>query len=204
MRRSWRSLPLETGAGFGAESLHAQPHITPCPLLAAGLRGFLPAPRRLRGPLRQSPGVTAPKKTAICSQCGHRCRGRYDTRTCRARDHLSAGGFRIYVQFERVRVHCPRCRSVFVERLDWLATNPRFTQRFAMPVGAICREMTNTAGRVEEKAGRKRRRVGKGVRKGVGSLFNEIRAGEGDATGQAASRSSRVGQLRRAKTLAPA
>ena len=32
----------------------------------------------------------------------------------------------------------------------------------------------------------------------------EIRAGEGDTTGQAASRSSRVGQLRRAKTLAPA
>ena len=36
------------------------------------------------------------KKTAICS------RGRYDTRTCRARD-LSAGGFRIYIQFERFR-----------------------------------------------------------------------------------------------------
>jgi transposase len=34
---------------------------------------------------------------------------------------------------------------VFVERLDWLATNPRFTQRFAMHVGALCREMTNTA-----------------------------------------------------------
>ncbi|MEK7351959.1 MAG: ISL3 family transposase, partial [Nitrospirota bacterium] len=84
------------------------------------------------------------KKTAICSQCGHRCRGRYDKRTYRARD-LSAGGFRVYVQFERFRVHCPRCRSVFVERLDWLAKNPRFTQRFAMHVGALCREMTNTA-----------------------------------------------------------
>jgi transposase len=34
---------------------------------------------------------------------------------------------------------------VFVERLDWLAKNPRFTQRFAMHVGALCREMTNTA-----------------------------------------------------------
>lgn len=34
---------------------------------------------------------------------------------------------------------------MFVERLDWLATNPRFTQRFAMHVGALCREMTNTA-----------------------------------------------------------
>ena len=34
---------------------------------------------------------------------------------------------------------------MFVERLDWLATNPRFTQRFAMHVGALCREMTNKA-----------------------------------------------------------
>jgi len=34
---------------------------------------------------------------------------------------------------------------VFVERLDWLAKNSRFTQRFAMHVGARCREMTNMA-----------------------------------------------------------
>jgi transposase len=32
---------------------------------------------------------------------------------------------------------------VFVERLDWLAENPRYTQRFAMHVGSLCREMTN-------------------------------------------------------------
>ena len=38
-----------------------------------------------------------------------------------------------------------RYRGVYVERLDWLATNPRFTQSFAMHVGALCREMTNTA-----------------------------------------------------------
>jgi transposase len=34
---------------------------------------------------------------------------------------------------------------VFVERLDWLAKNPRYTQRYAMHVGALCREMTNKA-----------------------------------------------------------
>jgi transposase len=34
---------------------------------------------------------------------------------------------------------------VYVEGLDWLAKNPRFTQRFAMHVGALCREMTNKA-----------------------------------------------------------
>jgi len=34
---------------------------------------------------------------------------------------------------------------VYVERLDWMAKNPRYTQRFAMHVGALCREMTNKA-----------------------------------------------------------
>jgi transposase len=81
---------------------------------------------------------------AVCSCCGHRCHGRYDKRPCLARD-LSVAGWRIYVKFERWRVYCPRCRAVFVERLDWLAENPRYTQRFAMHIGALCREMTNKA-----------------------------------------------------------
>lgn len=55
---------------------------------------------------------------------------------------MSAAGRRIHLEFERWRVRCPRCRAVFVERLDWLAENPRYTQRFAMHVGAMCREMT--------------------------------------------------------------
>jgi len=54
-------------------------------------------------------------------------------------------GWRIWLEFDRWRVHCPQCRAVFVERLDWLARNPRYTQRFAMHVGALCREMTNQA-----------------------------------------------------------
>src|SRR5713226_1548534 len=38
-----------------------------------------------------------------------------------------------------------RCGGVYVERLDWLAKNPRYTQRFAMHVGGLCHEMTNKA-----------------------------------------------------------
>ena len=38
------------------------PYFTACPLLTAGLRRRLPARRRLRGPLCQGAGVTAPKK----------------------------------------------------------------------------------------------------------------------------------------------
>ncbi len=58
---------------------------------------------------------------------------------------LGVAEWRVYLEFERWRVWCPRCRGVFVEQLDWLAKNPRYTQRFALHVGKLCREMTNKA-----------------------------------------------------------
>jgi transposase len=58
----------------------------------------------------------------------------------RSRD-LGAGGFRIELEFERVRVSCPDC-GVRMEHLDWLARNPRYTARYALHVGALCRKMT--------------------------------------------------------------
>lgn len=64
----------------------------------------------------------------------------YDRRVARARD-LGAAGLRIELEFERVRVSCPRC-GVHVEALDWLARNPRYTARYALHVGALCRKMT--------------------------------------------------------------
>jgi hypothetical protein len=42
---------------------------------------------------------------------------------------LSVAGWSIYVEFERWRVKCPKCVSVHVEHLDWLAENPRYRQR---------------------------------------------------------------------------
>jgi transposase len=58
---------------------------------------------------------------------------------------LSVAGFRLYLRFERWRVRCPRCGGVHVEQLDWLASNPRYTQRYALHVGKLCREMSNKA-----------------------------------------------------------
>ena len=40
---------------------------------------------------------------------------------------------------------CAWCQGVKVERLDWLAQNPRYTQRFAQQVGTLCRDMSNKA-----------------------------------------------------------
>ena len=34
---------------------------------------------------------------------------------------------------------------MYVERLEWLAENPRYTNRFAIRIGSLCREMTNKA-----------------------------------------------------------
>ncbi len=51
----------------------------------------------------------------------------------------------MHVKFERWRVSCPGCGGVHVERLDWLANNPRHTERFALHVGNLCRSMTNKA-----------------------------------------------------------
>ena len=68
----------------------------------------------------------------------------YDKRSCRVRD-LSATGVRLYLHLERWCVNGPRCGGVHLEHFDWLATNPRYTQRYARYVGKLYGEMTNKA-----------------------------------------------------------
>lgn len=80
----------------------------------------------------------------MCSHCGQCTSSRYDHRVCRVRD-LGVAGWRIYLEFERWRVACRGCGAVHVEQLDWLASNPRYTERFALHVGQLCREMSNKA-----------------------------------------------------------
>jgi len=55
---------------------------------------------------------------------------------------LDSGGVRIYLRVALCRVACRTCQAVKTERLEWLADNPRFTRRFALYVGRLCREMT--------------------------------------------------------------
>lgn len=56
----------------------------------------------------------------------------------RVRD-LPCGDLRIYLEFDLRRVACRCCGGVRQERLDWLAANPHYTQRFALYVGKQCR-----------------------------------------------------------------
>ena len=108
------------------------------------LRGIGEAEGNLWRPQGEGRTAETPKKTAICSNCGQRCQGRYDQRTCRVRD-LRVAGWVVYLEFERWRVRCSGCGGVHVERLDWLAQNPRYTERFALHVGRLCTSMSNKA-----------------------------------------------------------
>jgi len=73
--------------------------------------------------------------------CGTVHRTFYDQSTRKVRD-LDCGGRRIYLEFSVRRVACRRCGAVKRERLEWLANNPHFTQRFAIRVGRFCRLAT--------------------------------------------------------------
>jgi transposase len=55
---------------------------------------------------------------------------------------LSCGDRRVYLQVEVRRVQCKSCGTVKRERLEFLADNPFYTQRFAYYVGRRCRAAT--------------------------------------------------------------
>jgi transposase len=48
------------------------------------------------------------------------------------------GGYRVVLELDVRRVDCRRCGGVKLEHLDFLADNPRYTERFAMDVGRRC------------------------------------------------------------------
>lgn len=89
-----------------------------------------PAARDFRRSPRPADHVGAAKKTAVCSGCGTRSLT-VDDRTTRWVRDTDAAGWRIYLACEQPRVACARCQGVKVERLDWLARNPRYPERFA-------------------------------------------------------------------------
>ncbi len=55
---------------------------------------------------------------------------------------LSCGDTRVYLEIEIRRVRCRSCGKVKRERLDFLASNPLYTQRFAWFIGRRCRAST--------------------------------------------------------------
>ena len=67
--------------------------------------------------------------------------GWYDRKLRRVRD-LSCGDTRIFLELAARRLDCRHCGKVKRERLDFLADNPLYTQRFAYYVGRRCRSAT--------------------------------------------------------------
>ena len=138
MMMSYRVSTLDRGA------VHENRSQSEGTFVCSRLRGIGEVEGNLRGSQGKDRTAETPKKTAICSNCGQRCRGRYDQRRCRVRD-LRVAGWVVYLEFERWRVRCSGCGGVHVERLDWLAQNPRYTERFALHVGRLCTSMSNKA-----------------------------------------------------------
>src|SRR6478735_5824267 len=65
--------------------------------------------------------------------------GGYDRKIRQVRD-LSCGDMRILLELEVRRIDCRSCGKVKQERLDFLASNPFYTKRFAYFVGRRCRQ----------------------------------------------------------------
>src|SRR5579864_3134605 len=76
----------------------------------------------------------------MCSGCGERCQSLYDKRWRRARD-LGCGDREVYLNFEIRRVVCKIC-GVKNEKLAFLSANTKYTLRFAMQIGGLCRAMS--------------------------------------------------------------
>lgn len=103
--------------------------------------GFRPLAVVRRGP--SAPDVLTVRlvrrgSTVMCGRCGLAHRSYYDRKFRYVRDK-SCGDARVYLVVEVRRVYCKRCAGVKQEKLDWLATNPAYTKRFAMYVGRRCR-----------------------------------------------------------------
>jgi transposase len=55
---------------------------------------------------------------------------------------LDCGEREVYLDFERRSVDCKVCGGVKREKLAFLSSNAKFTDRFALKIGAFCRAMT--------------------------------------------------------------
>ena len=75
----------------------------------------------------------------MCGGCGKIHFSFYDRKTRLARD-LSSGDRRVYLEYELRRVDCEAC-GVKQERLDFLASNTKFTKRLGLSIGGLCKTM---------------------------------------------------------------
>jgi transposase len=73
--------------------------------------------------------------------CGKSTTTFYDRKPRRVRD-LSCGDTRVYLELEVRRIYCKVCNGVKREKIDFLASNPFYTKRFAHYIGERCRSST--------------------------------------------------------------
>lgn len=80
------------------------------------------------------------EKKTVCGGCGKACQTFYDRKRIRVRD-LSCGEHPVYLDIEIRRVACTVC-GVIWEDLPFLSPSRKFTRRFALVIGDLCRAMS--------------------------------------------------------------
>lgn len=81
------------------------------------------------------------QKEYVCPHCGLISCMYYDRRQAVIED-LNMSGKRVFIRFDKHRIHCHVCRRVVTERIDFLDPGRRYTKRLEQFIGMLCREMT--------------------------------------------------------------
>jgi len=82
-------------------------------------------------------------RTARCSKCERRVRGRYDRYVGRTWRHLDLAGMQLWLRYDAWRVECKRC-GVRVEAVPWAPVHSGFTYEFEDTVGYLAQQCTKT------------------------------------------------------------
>jgi transposase len=81
-------------------------------------------------------------KVAICPECKTPSASLHDYDLPRLVRDLSLFGRKSYLRLRGRRFECARCQNAFTERLEWIAFDSSYTQRFEEYVFALCRKNT--------------------------------------------------------------
>jgi transposase len=81
-------------------------------------------------------------KVAICPVCKKPSTRLHDYDAPRLIRDLSLFGRKSYLRLRSRRFECESCQNAFTERLEWIAFDSSYTQRFEEHVFALCRKNT--------------------------------------------------------------
>ena len=73
-----------------------------------------------------------------CVYCGQSCLFAYDAMPRRCVEDIPLGPYRLFWRFAPMRIRCPHCGKVYVEKIAGLTPHSRQTNRFRAYLAAKC------------------------------------------------------------------